>query len=755
MNHQKHSERPFGQNFLRFFIFCLFLFAAASASAQDSPAPVLISENDSTRALSSEYRRLGYALPRRNTRIFYPGDESRIVLYAYNLAPEVGESADSLRVFAEDRDGRIYKFPVESVERLAFHHWIYAIVVRLYDESGLVGQPKADGDVLVRLTWRGNTSNRVRLGLGAIGGAIADDENSTPTPAPTTVPTENLASAFQMSEGDRYRFMEQATFGANPAVELRLRQLGAARWMTEQAEKPYPSIPYPNLPQKSSNKTVGCPSSLPADQHFRCELDHYSPYMLQRWYFTDALYGDAQLRRRAAWALSKIWVVAANQMEQARWHLEYLKILDRHAFGNYRELMQDMTLNPAMGNYLDMMQSTRQSPNENYPREILQLFSIGLDELNPNGTPKLANGKRIPTYTQNDLVEYTKVFTGWTTCNSAPPACPNALPGIPNYVDPMTLTIGVATPTAANPGNHDISAKTLLSYPGAPFSRIPACANCTDGVGDAEDIKNYARDSLGKTLDNIYNHPNVAPFVSRRLIQHLVTGDPSPAYVARVAAVFNDNRANPRQMLEVFKAILLDPEARGSRKTAPEYGKMREPFQLATSFLRAFGVKSASAAAGCQNRSDGFISPQIVPMGQEVLSPPSVFSYYSPEYVLPGTSIVAPEFNIFDTETTFHRSNFIHLMTYAYIFPQDGAWAVVPCGTALNLAQAQNWASLDPTGIVLIENLNRLLMHGSMSAEMKADVREAVTAIHASDALARAKQAIYLIGTSAQYQVQR
>ena len=270
-----------------------------------------------------------------------------------------------------------------------------------------------------------------------------------------------------------------------------------------------------------------------------------------------------------------------------------------------------------------------------------------------------------------------------------------------------------------------------------------------------QDIKNYAADSLEKTLDNIYNHPNVAPFVSKRLIQHLITGDPSPAYVARIATVFNNNRQNPQQLLEVFRAILLDPEARGSRKTAPDYGKLREPFQLAVNFLRAFNVKSSNPAASCQNRSDGFISPQIVPMGQEVLSPPSVFSYYSPEYVLPGTSINAPEFNILDTETTFHRSNFINLMTYVYIFYQDGDFSVVPCGTAINLSEAQGWAASDSNGTALIENLNLRLMHGAMSFEMKSDLLEAIAAIPAFDPASRAKQAIYLVATSSQYQVQR
>lgn len=567
------------------------------------------------------------------------------------------------------------------------------------------------------------------------------------------------------AEADRYRFLEQAAFGPTTASNTRLSQIGFEAWIAEQAAKSYPSTAYPNLPAKSSDKNQGCPATLPDAQRFRCDLDHYSPYLLQRWYFTDALYGDAQLRRKTAWALSKIWVVAANKTEQARWHLEYLKILDKHAFGNYRDLMRAMTLNAAMGNYLDAMQNTRTSPNENYAREILQLFSIGTDELNADGTLKLdAGGNRIPTYDQENLQNLTRVLTGWGLCSQrTATGCPNARAGIPNYIDPMTLNIGTTRPSAASPGNHDIAAKTLLDYPGAVHTSIAACANCTDGTNDLVDIKNYADDSLNKALENIYQHPNVAPFVSRRLIQHFVTGNPSPAYVGRVAAVFDQNRRSPNQMLEVIKAILLDAEARGAEKTAHDYGKLREPFEFAANFLRAFGVKSANSASSCRGRSDGYISPHVAQMGQELLSPPSVFSYYSPEYALPGSNVVAPEFGIFDTETTLHRSNFVHLLTFAWIFYQENdPYAVVPCGTAINLTEAKNWAAADATANTLIENLNKKLLHGTMSAEMKSDLREAIVGdnpnqpvIPAWDSLARAKQAVYLIATSSQFQIQR
>ena len=235
-----------------------------------------------------------------------------------------------------------------------------------------------------------------------------------------------------------------------------------------------------------------------------------------------------------------------------------------------------------MGNYLDMVRSTRNNPNENYPREILQLFTVGLFMLNQDGTLILdGQGNPIPTYDQTDVDNFTKVFTGWTLCNVG---CPNSLPSTPNYKDPMTIV-------TAN--NHDITAKTLLDYPGAPNPTIAACAGCTGATTIA-----YANTSLERTLDNIFYHPNVGPFVSKLLIQHLVTSDPTAAYVGRVAAKFNNNGSGIRgDMKSVIRAILLDPEARGDKKTDPNFGKLREPVQFATNILRALNVKKCPKRA--------------------------------------------------------------------------------------------------------------------------------------------------------------
>ena len=460
---------------------CLTAVFAVTVSAQevpDSPAPILISTPDSTRAWAINAGDWRGGLPKANTEIFQPGADSRAVIFVTNVDLMDGESANAFRVYAQDANGKNYRLTVEDIQPINKQNWIYALTVRLYDENGYNGQPEANGDVLLRVTWRGMTSNRVRFGLGETGGKIKDDEGAVPTPAPES-PIAGQNRAYD-NMGDRIRFMEQAAFGPSASLDLRLRQIGAQRWIDEQFNK-QPTFAYPNFPQKSIDANLGCPANVPSGQpdpiRVACVRDHYSQYQNQNWMFKEALYGDDQLRRRVSWALSKIWVVSGVDTQQQRWEQEYFEILDRHAFGNYRDLMAEMTLNPAMGNYLDMVRSTRTNPNENYPREILQLFSIGLDMLNQDGTPILDNqGNRVPTYDQEKIVQFTKVFTGWTFCNNgANPACANFVTGAPNYIDPMLLVSA----------NHDLTQKTLFNYTQvngqpAPCQVIPACNKCTE-----------------------------------------------------------------------------------------------------------------------------------------------------------------------------------------------------------------------------------------------------------------------------------
>jgi hypothetical protein len=253
---------------------------------------------------------------------------------------------------------------------------------------------------------------------------------------------------------------------------------------------------------------------------------------------------------------------------------------------------------------------------------------------------------------------------------------------------------------------------------------------------------------LNQALDNIYNHPNVAPFVSKLLIQHLVTSDPSPAYVGRVSAVFNANRTNPTQMQEVVKAILLDPEARGDVKTDPRYGKLREPVQLLTGVLRNFDVRNQAL----NGQSDGVVNGSVAGLGQSVFQAPTVFNYYQPNYVVPGTTILGPEFGIYTTSTSILRANLF--ATYAFN-GLNVANPDRPQGTRINLAEAQAIAAADTTANQLMDHLNTKMMHGTMSPQMRAAILPAVTAVASTNTLLRVQTAIYLIATSSQYQVQR
>jgi uncharacterized protein (DUF1800 family) len=702
----------------------------------DSPNPVLISETGSTRALSNpplRTRRSG-----RSTFVtggYQPNQE--VTIFVSNLSFLEGERANSLRIYAEDSRGRVYRFPIVDLGPVPDMEYVQAVTFRLSDEIGYFPAPIPDGDMLISLTWRGNSSNKVRLAFGRTGGKISDEPGATPTPLSTAKPVtplvEDVSSYVSPRMADDItRFLQQASFGPSALSYERVRRLGLGGWLNEQFKRSYANYEasYPDLPLKSLDSAVGCPTGSDPN----CVRDHYTMYLLQNWFFKQAVYGDDQLRHRIAWALHQIWVTSGFENNQASWMIAYHKILSKHAFGNWRNLMYDMTLNPGMGNYLDMMRSTRTNPNENYPREILQLFNVGLFLLNQDGTvQKDGLGNPLETYTQEDVNNFTKVLTGWSRCETA--ACPNRTIGAPNYKDPMVL----------NTNNHDLTAKTLLDYPGAVGKNIAACTGC-----NATQIATYANNSLNQALDNIYNHPNTAPFVSRLLIQQLVTSDPSPAYVERVANIFTANKSNPSQMREVIKAILLDPEARGNKKTDPRYGKLREPVILVTNLMRHFDAKSNDLL----NPSDGVVNAWTSGIGQDVFRPATVFNYYPMDYMVPGTTLPGPEFGIFTTGTSIGRANNINTMAFGSL----SVAATRPNGTRLDYRGIQAIAKEDPTSNKLMDHLNSKMMHGRMSPEMREQIRTAVNAVTGTtDAnyMTRAQTAVYLIATSSQWQIQR
>ncbi len=709
------------------------------ASPLPEDAPILISEANSTRALVALPN--GARSSSLSNRIIKPGKQNVITFFITNLDLMMGEGANAFR--AEFEDSQRFRYPLEVVrlEPAAEYKSVYALSVRMGSEIGNIG------DVLVRVTWRGMSSNRVRLSIGYEGGKLEDDAGAIPTPLPGIqgVHNQTESRASLPWTGDRVRFMEQATFGPNAALELRLRRISYSTWLEEQMQEAYYStVVYPELAPQPTTPLPTCDGvGMPTDVPLACFRDNYTMYPLQNWFYKEALYNEnQQLRRRVSWALSQILVVSGRTNSQPSRMLPYIQTLDRNAFGDFRRLLNEITLNPAMGTYLDMAISTQANPNENYAREILQLFTIGVDMLNDDGTPMLdSQGNRIPTYNQETINNFTEIFTGWTFCGSA---CGLTQPGLINYIDPMV----------PNPANHDTTSKTLLDYPGAtPI--IPAGQTPEADLRDA--------------LNNIYYHPNVPPFISKALIRQLVTSNPTPAYVGRVAAVFKDNgRGNRGDLKAVVRAILLDPEARGNVKTDPDYGKLREPVLYVTNVLRPFNPtanNNISVPASCNGLSDGSINAITQPLDQDVFNPPTVFNYYNMDYVIPNTPLAGPEFGIFSTGTALKRPNFVNQM--APPGAATGATGILavaststvptssPCGTRIDLTRLQTLASADTTGEILLDTLNREMMHGTMSAPVRSEFLTAIQQVLVSNPLKRARTAFYLVATSSQYQVQR
>ena len=704
--------------------------------AATNKSPVLLSESASTRAIAFESVTMRpEPFPLTSSIAFSTDTRTRIAIFAMNLELLPGEGANAFTADVQDASGKKYPLRVEYTGRVPGFEGITMLIVRLADDLTDVG------DVLVRLNLHGMSSNRVRLAIGHMGGGPADDPGAVATPAPVTPPPPDPAlvpDAYTgvASDADTVRLLEQATWGPTSAEVARVKAIGLRAYLNEQfnanVTNPAKGSNYPDLAFPPDDQAVGCPTGSPAE----CNRDNYSLYPIQRTFFTNSLYGQDQLRQRVAFALHQIFVVSGlSPLNRSSWMSVYLQALDRGAFGNYRTLMNDITLNPSMGEYLDMRLSTRTNPNENFAREVLQLFSIGVNELNLDGTPRRdAQGVPIPSYSQTTVNEFTRVFTGW---NLAAPIAP----GINNWRDPMVPRGGTT---------HDTGSKTLLNG----FT----VASCT-GTNTA-----CAQSDMSAALDNIFNHPNLGPFVARQLIQHLVTSNPSPAYVERVARVFNNDcdalyadsctgvRGN---MKAVVQAALLDPEARGDLKTDSSYGKLREPAQYVNNILRAFNVKSFDKSS----TSDGVLAGRSTTdftgtLDQPIFQPTTVFSYYQPDYEVPGAKILGPAFGILSTSTTLRRANDVNTLVYTGVAPTTTN-TDRPRGTSIDLANLEALAA-NPGAIA--DQLNALLLHGTMSTEVRNSLITAMNAIPTSDAnfaRKRAQVAAYLAATSSQYDIQR
>jgi uncharacterized protein (DUF1800 family) len=409
-------------------------------------------------------------------------------------------------------------------------------------------------------------------------------------------------------------------------------------------------------------------------------------------------------------------------LETAYVQARYQHMLAEEAFGNVQSLLARVTLSPAMGHMLDLVDNAKADaeemtqPNENYARELLQLFSIGLHELKADGSMLTdANGAPIPTYGQAEVRAFARALTGWT---------------YPIF-DSTTVPRGgsdewryYGKPMVASPEIHDTGAKVLLHG-----ITLPA------GQGVEAD--------LAGALANVFLHPNVGPFIGTQLIRHLVTGNPSPAYVARVAAAFDDNGSGVRgDMRAVLRAILLDPEARTAPTAANrDYGRFREPVLYITAVLRALGA-----------RSDGIgLSEYAKSMGQNPFYAPTVFNYYPADYTVPGTRLVAPPMGIHNTNTVLARSNFVSTLLYEHGLAPDEEVAGA-LGTSVDLAPLR---ALAGDAKRLVAEVDDRLFGGAMPFNVRNVVYQAVVAIDPADVRERARTAVYLGATSLHYQVAR
>jgi uncharacterized protein (DUF1800 family) len=600
-----------------------------------------------------------------------------------------------------------------------------------------------NGDGKVDVLWQqpdGTLSITIMNGISQVStGTVSAVSNQL------VVPNGN-GLKFSAALVDAARLLTQTTFGATRDEIVRVAGIGPQVYLNEQFA----------AQQTNHVNTVLADPKYPSEP--------WSVLMPSVWkqYFE----GNDQLRQRVSYALSQIIVVSRNNNtlgDQACSIAGHIDILGRHAFGNFRDILKDVTLNPAMGLYLDMKQSSKADPvlnsvaNENYARELLQLFSIGTVMLNQDGSVQFANGKAVDTYSEETVREFARALTGWTFANQDQtkpwrwlypdvpyPSDTNAAKACTAWTAPMqpwtaSYRSGDDKRTLTG-GPHDAGAKTLLSYPNAVKRDLPA------GQTPQKDVEDV--------IDNVFNHPNVGPFIGEQLIQRLVTSNPSGAYVSRVAAAFNNNGAGVRgDMKAVIRAILLDPEARLlPRNQATTYGKLREPVLRFTHLHRAFGARML----GGSYRSIYDLSGAI---GQSPHNAPSVFNFYHPDYTPSGVMMQAglygPEFEITNSATLSSFMDF-------------SKWAIVGgFGRNSSNPNEPNWlkpnydyyTALSSNPAAMVDDLNLVLMGGSMSPQFRTQLVDVVTKLTDSNATNQATErfntAFWLIMNSPEYSIQK
>ncbi len=541
--------------------------------------------------------------------------------------------------------------------------------------------------------WR-LTSILASLATGIAG--CGGGSGGSPQPPPPAPELATKAEAFQL--------LNQATFGATEAEAQRVIALGIEAWVDDQMRQPV-SLQLPhmrNVPPREN------PGQLQQD---RVDI-----------WFRNALHGDDQLRQRVAFALSEIMVVSQEgALIGAPYSLaSYYDMLAENAFGNYRGLIEDVALHPAMGVYLSMLGNEKPNPasnirpDENFARELMQLFSIGLVELDTDGGVRRdVQNQPVPTYDQSIIEGFAHVYTGWTYA------------GFPSFDRAFRTPANQVVPMQLYPDFHDTGPKKLLNDVVLPAGQ--------SGTAD-----------LAGALDNIFNHPNVGPFVAIRLIHRLVTSNPSPGYVERVANVFNDNGAGVRgDLAAVVRTILLDVEARPDMRMEID-GKVKEPLLRLTQLWRAYGARSASGRYP--------LLASYILFGQGPMQSLSVFNFFSPFYAPPGeirdSRLVAPELQIATEYQSTLVTNFMFIQCFGLNHVNG---SLGEDDVFINFAEEMTLANDTDA---LITRVADKLLAGQISATLRQEIAGMLNRIPGNNAANRAAETIYLIVTSPEYAYQ-
>ena len=554
------------------------------------------------------------------------------------------------------------------------------------------------------------------------------------TATPTSPPPQSAQALKPKTDAEAARFILQASLSVSEAEISNIKSIGFDPWLTAQIDAPVTQTGVAWLSSRGYDQVT-------AENYF----DNEYPGDYMAW--NQLMSSENGVRKRVGLALSEFFVVSLTGLDFS-WRSQaiafYWDQLNSNAFGNYRKLLEDITLNPAMGYFLSTRGNrkedarTGRQPDENYGREVMQLLTIGLYQLNNDGTNKLdANGKPIETYNNSDVSNLARVFTGYDwdfTGNVRTPSTNDAnrmINSVKYTLTPMTLDNTKWEYPQGSSQHSTLEAKFL-------GTTIPAN---TDGVT-----------ALKTALDALFNHSNVGPFFARQMIQRLVTSNPSPAYVDRVAKKFNDNGSGTRGDLRaVFKAILMDDEAlNASGLTSATFGRVREPMIRLTQWARTFGATSTSG-----NWKIGNLLDQSSQIGQSPFRSPSVFNFFRPGYVPANTaiatnSLVAPEFQLVNETST---PGYVNFMGYA-ISSNDGIYSDIKAQYTSEIAIAHDAAAL-------VDRLCLLLAANQISDATKATIRTAVDAIAVTqtstnaEKLRRIHTAVLLVMASPDYLVQK